>query len=49
MALKGLEPSFSGNHGNRTLRSTGREEGGGLGGGAGGERELWVGGLAILW
>lgn len=36
--FKGLEPSFSGNHGNGTLRSTGREERGG-GGGKEGETE----------
>lgn len=48
MVFKGLEPSFSGNHGNRTLRSTGRDERGGGGGKRGRGRELWGVGLASV-
>lgn len=43
MVFKWLEPPFSGNHGNRTLRTTGREErgGGGVEGGDGGNCGEW--------
>lgn len=52
MVFKGLEPSFSGNHGDRTLRTTGREETGwGCWGGIEGETERIMGtgvGVCIL-
>lgn len=43
MVFKGLEPSLSGNYGNRTLRTTGRKERGGGRGEREGDRGSGVG------